>query len=149
MSTRFIQGSPVDYQGRTDGTAVPTGYIGEVIESTVINASTLPATISTGYVVNRSLTLGVGIYLIAGYVSIGDFNGAPGLFIAATGGTAGGTYAMFNSVQVTTNSIPYAHLSVIATITTAGTVTLGATSAGGSLSGTVNIAGVWRATRIA
>ena len=29
MSTRFIQGTPVNYQGRADGAVAPTGQIGE------------------------------------------------------------------------------------------------------------------------
>lgn len=31
MSTRFIQGSPANYQGRVDGAAIPAGYVGEAI----------------------------------------------------------------------------------------------------------------------
>lgn len=57
MATRYIQGSPVDYQGRTDGVAVPAGYIGETI---VVNcgAATASGVNSVATICSYSLPAG-------------------------------------------------------------------------------------------
>lgn len=62
MSTRFIQGSPVDYQGRTDGTVVPAGYIGEV--KSVIQSGAISITTATNYTNVGSVIVPKGVWSI-------------------------------------------------------------------------------------
>lgn len=72
MSTRFIQGSPVDYQGRVDNALPPAGYVGEFPSGMSAQAgtngsiyrtysTTIAGTSDTTLV---TLTLNKGLYII-------------------------------------------------------------------------------------
>jgi len=71
LSTRFIQGTPVNYQGRTDGALAPAGSIGETPGTlrsgtggfTYSTRSTTSATASDSTL--ASISLNKGVYLIS------------------------------------------------------------------------------------
>lgn len=78
MSTRFIQGSPANYQGRVDGAAVPAGQIGEIVhtvQTTIAANSTVSGNITTLALPSSGIWLLNVTYIAAG---TGTANG--GLF---------------------------------------------------------------------
>lgn len=76
MATRFIQGSPINYQGRADGAVPPSGYIGQTISSTDASSTGIAA-----YEDKITLTLTAGTWAVTGSGMISGNAGATGFRI--------------------------------------------------------------------
>lgn len=96
MSTRFIQGTPVNYQGRTDGAAVPAGMVGQ----TESNSGSLTALTSGQFGDRGQLTLTAGVWMITGSVRF-----APAASTVVTRTLAGITTTAGNSSSGTSITV--------------------------------------------
>lgn len=90
MSTRFIQGTPVNYQGRTDGTVTPSGFLGETLQGQQFSNTSMFGNGVWGDV--ASVTLTPGRWSITGFV-VFILNGSTTSSISAGISTTAGNSA--------------------------------------------------------
>ena len=135
--SEYTVGNGVQIQGRTNGVAIATGYVGEVIASTLVTSTAARSGTNIASTLLRSLTLTKGTYYITMYANVNStVTGALGRYRVYSGIVtgAGTTYGGANDLWITTSGVVGNNAAnAIVTVTTDGTFGLYVDTISGSL----------------